>query len=184
MRWDSVLDREIKDDRLKERDTACCIRKDRSGCVQSPKSECSKINDPNGADVPPRSKWVSLASYIRLGSNSTCFVFCSGVQRNGIHSTRQNTVEVRAQCAAWIHSKFLLSSFLVKAQSVLHNLFAFSYRHIPQKFGLICKLTDCGCCLAFPSSPGVSFHLHLDASSYLVLSPIIIMYYDNANRKM
>ena len=59
MRWDSVLDREIKDDRLKERDTACCIRKDRSGCVQSPKSECSKINDPNGEGGPPRSKWVS-----------------------------------------------------------------------------------------------------------------------------
>ena len=57
MRWDSVLDREIKEQRLKERDTACCIRKDRSGCVQSPKSECSKINDPNGAETP-RSKWV------------------------------------------------------------------------------------------------------------------------------
>ena len=59
MRWDSVLDREIKEERLKERDTACCIRKDRSGCVQSPKSECSKINDPNGVDgQTPRSKWV------------------------------------------------------------------------------------------------------------------------------
>ena len=59
MRWDSVLDREIKEQRLKERDTACCIRKDRSGCVQSPKSECSKINDPNGVDgQTPRSKWV------------------------------------------------------------------------------------------------------------------------------
>ena len=60
MRWDSVLDREIKEDRLKERDTACCIRKDRSGCVQSPKSECSKINDPNAPDLPPRSKWVRV----------------------------------------------------------------------------------------------------------------------------
>ena len=63
MRWDSVLDREIKDDRLKERDTACCIRKDRSGCVQSPKSECSKINDPNGEGGPPRSKWVRSFFY-------------------------------------------------------------------------------------------------------------------------
>ena len=61
MRWDSVLDREIKEERLKERDTACCIRKDRSGCVQSPKSECSKINDPNGGGdgQTPRSKWVN-----------------------------------------------------------------------------------------------------------------------------
>ena len=63
MRWDSVLDREIKEERLKERDTACCIRKDRSGCVQSPKSECSKINDPNGVDgQTPRSKWVMIIS--------------------------------------------------------------------------------------------------------------------------
>ena len=45
---------------FQERDTACCIRKDRSGCVQSPKSECSKINDPNGEGGPPRSKWVSV----------------------------------------------------------------------------------------------------------------------------
>ena len=64
MRWDSVLDREIKEERLKERDTACCIRKDRSGCVQSPKSECSKINDPNGVDgQTPRSKWVMTLIY-------------------------------------------------------------------------------------------------------------------------
>ena len=30
MRWDETLSREIKESRLKERDTACCIRKDRS----------------------------------------------------------------------------------------------------------------------------------------------------------
>lgn len=79
MRWDSVLDREIKDDRLKERDTACCIRKDRSGCVQSPKSECSKINDPNGADGPPRSKWVSNSIVILavLGDTSLFFLVAS-----------------------------------------------------------------------------------------------------------
>ncbi len=34
MRWDEALDRTIRDERLKERDTACCIRKDRAGCVQ------------------------------------------------------------------------------------------------------------------------------------------------------
>ena len=70
MRWDSVLDREIKEQRLKERDTACCIRKDRSGCVQSPKSECSKINDPNGVDgQTPRSKWVR--KYILVSTKNT-----------------------------------------------------------------------------------------------------------------
>ena len=43
MRWDETLSREIKESRLKERDTACCIRKDRAGCVQSPKTECTKV---------------------------------------------------------------------------------------------------------------------------------------------
>ncbi|TRY68543.1 hypothetical protein TCAL_07253 [Tigriopus californicus] len=72
MRWDEVLDRDIKEERLKERDTACCIRKDRAGCVQSPKTECSKVGvggpnedleggmDGNGGSVggvPPRSNW-------------------------------------------------------------------------------------------------------------------------------
>jgi len=56
MRWDEVLDREIREERLKERDTACCIRKDRAGCVQSPKTECSKYGDPTGST--PRSNWV------------------------------------------------------------------------------------------------------------------------------
>ena len=79
MRWDSVLDREIKDDRLKERDTACCIRKDRSGCVQSPKSECSKINDPNGEGGPPRSKWVSPTAVRWIVE----FLDQSGVQKYG-----------------------------------------------------------------------------------------------------
>ena len=72
MRWDATLDRDIREERLKERDTACCIRKDRAGCVQSPKSECSKIGtavgDANGGGAggtggggegPPRSNWVS-----------------------------------------------------------------------------------------------------------------------------
>ena len=31
MRWDETLSREMKESRLKERDTACCIRKDRFG---------------------------------------------------------------------------------------------------------------------------------------------------------
>jgi hypothetical protein len=57
MRWDEVLDREIREERLKERDTACCIRKDRAGCVQSPKTECSKYGDPTGST--PRSNWVT-----------------------------------------------------------------------------------------------------------------------------
>ena len=77
MRWDEVLDRDIKAERLKERDTACCIRKDRAGCVQSPKTECSKVGRMGGdmddmggggggvgdgtnvGGGPPRSNWVS-----------------------------------------------------------------------------------------------------------------------------
>ena len=63
MRWDESLDRGIKEERLKERDTACCIRKDRAGCVQSPKAECSKIESEGGtgttATGTPRSNWVS-----------------------------------------------------------------------------------------------------------------------------
>ena len=73
-----MLDRDIKAERLKERDTACCIRKDRAGCVQSPKTECSKVGrmggdmddmggggggGGDGTNVgggPPRSNWVSV----------------------------------------------------------------------------------------------------------------------------
>ncbi len=65
MRWDETLDRGIKEERLKERDTACCIRKDRAGCVQSPKAECSKVGEEGGGGTgpgtgasPPRSNWV------------------------------------------------------------------------------------------------------------------------------
>ena len=59
-------------ERAKERDTACCIRKDRAGCVQSPKTECSKVGEPEGDVVPggggggattgqtPKSNWVRI----------------------------------------------------------------------------------------------------------------------------
>ena len=63
MRWDEVLDREITAERLKERDTACCVHKDGAGCVQSPKTECSKIGDPVTNSVSgksPKSKWVRI----------------------------------------------------------------------------------------------------------------------------
>ena len=71
MRWDETLSREIKESRLKERDTACCIRKDRAGCVQSPKTECTKVGGEAAggggseggtvsmANNSPRSNWVS-----------------------------------------------------------------------------------------------------------------------------
>lgn len=41
MRKDKNIFTEIERDRAKERDTACCIRNDNSGCVQSSRSECS-----------------------------------------------------------------------------------------------------------------------------------------------
>ena len=62
MRWDEVLDREITAERLKERDTACCVHKDGAGCVQTPKTDCSKISDPVANSVTgksAKSKWVS-----------------------------------------------------------------------------------------------------------------------------
>ncbi|KAL1116106.1 hypothetical protein AAG570_005601, partial [Ranatra chinensis] len=41
MRRDAKILKEIEKGREKERDTACCIRNDDSGCVQSSKAECS-----------------------------------------------------------------------------------------------------------------------------------------------
>ena len=71
MRWDEALDRGIREERLKERDTACCIRKDRAGCVQSPKTECSKVGDGDGSGGggagPPRSNWVRPALSSHMG---------------------------------------------------------------------------------------------------------------------
>jgi len=53
MRWDETIDRQIQNERNKERDTACCLREDQAGCVQTQKSECK------GADPehnPPRTE--------------------------------------------------------------------------------------------------------------------------------
>lgn len=68
MRWDEVLDREIREERLKERDTSCCMHKDGAGCVQSPKTECSKIGEPStnslSAKTPRRvSKFKCLLNF-------------------------------------------------------------------------------------------------------------------------
>jgi hypothetical protein len=41
MRNDSNIFRAIVIDRLKEKDSACCIRNDRGGCVQTNKEKCS-----------------------------------------------------------------------------------------------------------------------------------------------
>ncbi|XP_034247424.1 inactive rhomboid protein 1 isoform X2 [Thrips palmi] len=41
MRKDIKILKEIDESRLKERNTACCIRNDESGCVQSSRSDCS-----------------------------------------------------------------------------------------------------------------------------------------------
>ena len=71
MRWDEVLDREITAERLKERDTACCVHKDGAGCVQSPKTECSKIGDPVTNSVSgksPKSKWVRILKSFLLSN--------------------------------------------------------------------------------------------------------------------
>ncbi|KDR07543.1 inactive rhomboid protein 1 isoform X2 [Zootermopsis nevadensis] len=43
MRKDAKIIREIEKGREKERETACCIRNDDSGCVQSSQADCSKI---------------------------------------------------------------------------------------------------------------------------------------------
>ena len=41
MRKDAKIIKEIEKGREKERETACCIRNDDSGCVQSSKADCS-----------------------------------------------------------------------------------------------------------------------------------------------
>ncbi|KAE8748491.1 rhomboid like protein-1 [Frankliniella occidentalis] len=41
MRKDAKILKEIEESRMKERNTACCIRNDESGCVQSSRSDCS-----------------------------------------------------------------------------------------------------------------------------------------------
>lgn len=41
MRKDKKIIKEIEKLRDRERDTACCIRNDDSGCVQASKAECS-----------------------------------------------------------------------------------------------------------------------------------------------
>ncbi|XP_043241505.1 inactive rhomboid protein 2-like isoform X2 [Amphibalanus amphitrite] len=42
MRRDEKIQKEIFRERRKERDTACCIRNDNSGCVQSAQADCSR----------------------------------------------------------------------------------------------------------------------------------------------
>ncbi len=41
MRNDSNIYKAIELDKNKERETACCIRNDRGGCVQTSKAQCS-----------------------------------------------------------------------------------------------------------------------------------------------
>lgn len=41
MRKDAKIIKEIEKGREKERETACCIRNDDSGCVQSSQADCS-----------------------------------------------------------------------------------------------------------------------------------------------
>ena len=41
MRRDDAIYRRIVETRDRERQTACCIRNDNSGCVQSSRNECS-----------------------------------------------------------------------------------------------------------------------------------------------
>ena len=41
MRNDSYFYRQMNDDIEKERDTACCVRNDRGGCVQTDSKSCS-----------------------------------------------------------------------------------------------------------------------------------------------
>lgn len=44
MRNDSNFYRQIRKDFEKERETACCVRNDRGGCVQTNKQSCSVRN--------------------------------------------------------------------------------------------------------------------------------------------
>ena len=44
MRNDSTIYKEIKKDMNKESETACCIRNDRGGCVQTTEKKCTVSN--------------------------------------------------------------------------------------------------------------------------------------------
>ncbi|QQP53241.1 Uncharacterized protein FKW44_005651, partial [Caligus rogercresseyi] len=46
MRWDEGLHREIQEERLKERDTACCIRKDRAGVFKAQSQSALNFQTP------------------------------------------------------------------------------------------------------------------------------------------
>lgn len=47
MRNDTNIHKAIEKDRLREKDTACCIRNDKGGCVQTNEEQCSVIFDIN-----------------------------------------------------------------------------------------------------------------------------------------
>ena len=112
MRWDETLSREIKESRLKERDTACCIRKDRAGCVQSPKTECTKVGgetagtDSGGGKVSmshPKSNWVSGLHFTEWSTRNMSF----------FPKNEQNPCEMK------LSSVFLISPFAVATLRVV-----------------------------------------------------------------
>ena len=41
MRKDANVEKAISDDRTRENETACCVRNDGAGCVQTPRKRCS-----------------------------------------------------------------------------------------------------------------------------------------------
>ena len=56
MRQDQEVHQLIQEKRARERGSGCCVRNDRSGCLQTPRDECSVSPSPE----VPGSPWWSL----------------------------------------------------------------------------------------------------------------------------
>ena len=81
MRNDSNIYRAIELDKARERQSACCIRNDRGGCVQTSKDQCSQL-------LSHFHKWNASSSSSSSSSDSAV----SSVQRR--RSLKRNSGSV------------------------------------------------------------------------------------------
>jgi len=93
MRWDETIDRQIQDDRNKERDTACCLREDQAGCVQTQKSECKGAEGHN----PPRTETLGGKHSWRIaGGNKNPWDYRSWSEHHSHHGKWLQYPEIRS----------------------------------------------------------------------------------------
>ena len=80
-----IIKENLYDGNVQERDTACCLREDQAGCVQTQKSECKGAEGHNpprtetlARQAPGHHKWVSSASAPLQRSAGWCWVVLGG----------------------------------------------------------------------------------------------------------